>query len=113
MKIKIGLPKGSLQEATFKYFANAGFHFSTNTRSYFSSVDDDELEGILLRAQEIGLKAAEKRKDKDGKEKPAPEMRAFVLGDARDSAGTEGTRIPVDLEEFRQAIHNIHDVSAR
>jgi ATP phosphoribosyltransferase len=51
--LKIGLPKGSLQEATFKYFANAGFHFSTNTRSYFSSVDDDELEGILLRAQEI------------------------------------------------------------
>jgi ATP phosphoribosyltransferase len=51
--LKIGLPKGSLQEATFKYFANAGFHFSTNTRSYFSSVDDDELQGILLRAQEI------------------------------------------------------------
>ncbi|MDM7924693.1 MAG: ATP phosphoribosyltransferase [bacterium] len=51
--LKIGLPKGSLQEATFKYFANAGFHFSTNTRSYFSSVDDEELQGILLRAQEI------------------------------------------------------------
>jgi ATP phosphoribosyltransferase len=51
--LKIGLPKGSLQEATFKYFAKAGFHFSTNTRSYFSSVDDEELEGILLRAQEI------------------------------------------------------------
>jgi len=51
--LKIGLPKGSLQEATFKYFAKAGFHFSTNTRSYFSSVDDEELEGILIRAQEI------------------------------------------------------------
>ena len=51
--LKIGLPKGSLQEATFRYFANAGFHFSTNTRSYFSSVDDDEIEGILIRAQEI------------------------------------------------------------
>lgn len=51
--LKIGLPKGSLQEATFKYFSNAGFHFSTNTRSYFSSVDDEELQGILLRAQEI------------------------------------------------------------
>jgi ATP phosphoribosyltransferase len=51
--LKIGLPKGSLQEATFKYFANAGYHFSTNTRSYFSSVDDEELQGILLRAQEI------------------------------------------------------------
>jgi ATP phosphoribosyltransferase len=51
--LKIGLPKGSLQDATFKYFANAGFHFSTNSRSYFSSVDDEEIEGILLRAQEI------------------------------------------------------------
>jgi len=51
--LKIGLPKGSLQEATFKYFAKAGFHFSVNARSYFSSSDDEELEGILIRAQEI------------------------------------------------------------
>jgi ATP phosphoribosyltransferase len=51
--LKIGLPKGSLQEATFRYLANAGFHFSVNNRSYFSSADDEELEGILIRAQEI------------------------------------------------------------
>lgn len=49
----MGLPKGSLQEATLKYLAKAGFTFSINTRSYFPSTDDEELEGILIRAQEI------------------------------------------------------------
>lgn len=53
MVLKIGLPKGSLQESTFRLFAKAGFAFSTHDRSYFPSTDDDELEGILIRAQEI------------------------------------------------------------
>ncbi len=51
--LSIGLPKGSLQEATLRYFAKAGFTFSVNTRSYFPSIDDDELQGLLIRAQEI------------------------------------------------------------
>ncbi len=51
--LKIGLPKGSLQESTFHYLAKAGFSFSTRERSYFPSIDDDEIEGILIRAQEI------------------------------------------------------------
>jgi len=51
--LKIGLPKGSLQEATFKFLEKAGFTFSINARSYFPSVDDDELQGLLIRAQEI------------------------------------------------------------
>ena len=51
--LSIGLPKGSLQEATLRYFAKAGFTFSINTRSYFPSIDDDELQGLLIRAQEI------------------------------------------------------------
>ena len=51
--LKIGLPKGSLQESTFQYLAKAGFSFSTRERSYFPSIDDDEIEGILIRAQEI------------------------------------------------------------
>ncbi|HLP17320.1 MAG TPA: ATP phosphoribosyltransferase [Bacteroidota bacterium] len=53
MKLKFGLPKGSLQESTLQLLAKAGFHFSVSSRSYFPSVDDDELEGILIRAQEI------------------------------------------------------------
>lgn len=51
--LKIGLPKGSLQDATLKYLSKAGFNFNISSRSYFPSVDDDELEAILIRAQEI------------------------------------------------------------
>lgn len=53
MKLKIGLPKGSLQEATFGLLRKAGFNFSIRERSYFPASDDDELEAILIRAQEI------------------------------------------------------------
>ena len=52
-KLKIGLPKGSLKEATLRYLSKAGFNFSISSRSYFPSVDDDEIEAILIRAQEI------------------------------------------------------------
>ncbi len=53
MKIKLGIPKGSLQEATIKMFAKAGFKISVDERSYFPSIDDDEIELVMLRAQEI------------------------------------------------------------
>jgi ATP phosphoribosyltransferase len=52
-KLKIGLPKGSLQDATLKMFKKAGFSISVSERSYFPSVDDEELEPVLLRAQEM------------------------------------------------------------
>ncbi|MBM3246131.1 MAG: ATP phosphoribosyltransferase [Candidatus Omnitrophica bacterium] len=52
--LKIGLPKGSLQEATFKMFRKAGFNISLSSeRSYFPSIDDAEVEAVLLRAQEM------------------------------------------------------------
>ncbi len=52
-KLKLGLPKGSLQEATFKIFKKAGFSVSIGSRSYFPSIDDDEIEPVLIRAQEM------------------------------------------------------------
>jgi ATP phosphoribosyltransferase len=52
-RLKLGLPKGSLQEATFTLMHKAGFHFSVRERSYFPSIDDEEIEAMLLRAQEI------------------------------------------------------------
>jgi len=52
-KLRIGMPKGSLQEATFGLFKKAGWDFRVSTRSYQPVVDDDELEPVLLRAQEI------------------------------------------------------------
>lgn len=51
--LKIGLPKGSLQEATLKMFAGAGFKINLPERSYFPDIDDPELSPILLRAQEM------------------------------------------------------------
>jgi ATP phosphoribosyltransferase len=52
--LKLALPKGSLQEFTFKMFKKAGFNISLpSERSYFPSIDDSEIEAVLLRAQEI------------------------------------------------------------
>jgi ATP phosphoribosyltransferase len=53
MKLKIGLPKGSLQEATLEMMRRAGFSINVGERSYFPSIDDEELEPMLIRAQEI------------------------------------------------------------
>jgi len=59
MILKLGLPKGSLQEATFNLLRKAGFNFSIRERSYFPASDDDELEAILIRAQEIARYVAD------------------------------------------------------
>ncbi len=52
-KLKLGLPKGSLQEATIKVFERAGFKVYVSSRSYFPTIDDAEIEPMLLRAQEM------------------------------------------------------------
>jgi len=53
MKLKLGIPKGSLQDATIQLFARAGFNIYVSTRSYFPSIDDTEIECMLIRAQEM------------------------------------------------------------
>ncbi|MGA2962066.1 MAG: ATP phosphoribosyltransferase [Candidatus Korobacteraceae bacterium] len=53
MKIRLGIPKGSLQDATIKLFAAAGFKIYADGRSYFPTTDDPELECMLIRAQEM------------------------------------------------------------
>jgi ATP phosphoribosyltransferase len=52
-KLKLGLPKGSLQESTFRLFGKAGYRISVGERSYVPYIDDPELDGLLIRAQEI------------------------------------------------------------
>jgi ATP phosphoribosyltransferase len=52
-QIKLGLPKGSLQDATLQLFARAGWRITTNSRSYFPSIDDPEMSCLLVRAQEM------------------------------------------------------------
>ncbi len=53
MKLKLGIPKGSLQDATINLFTKAGYKISVNSRSYFPSIDDPEIECMLIRAQEM------------------------------------------------------------
>jgi len=52
-KIRLGIPKGSLQDATVALFAQAGWKIYVNGRSYFPAVDDPEIECMLIRAQEM------------------------------------------------------------
>ena len=53
MTLKLGIPKGSLQEATVQLFARAGFNIYVSSRSYFPAIDDPEIECMLIRAQEM------------------------------------------------------------
>ncbi len=57
--LKLGLPKGSLEEATIALFQRAGFEIEVRTRSYFPSIDDPTLECVLFRAQELAAYTAD------------------------------------------------------
>jgi ATP phosphoribosyltransferase len=52
-KLKLGIPKGSLENATIDLFRRAGFAITTSSRSYFPAIDDPEIECMLIRAQEM------------------------------------------------------------
>ena len=52
-KLKLGMPKGSLQESTIELFKKAGIRVHASDRSYFPTTDDDELEIMLVRSQEM------------------------------------------------------------
>ena len=53
MKLKLGIPKGSLETATIDLFRRAGFTITTSSRSYFPAIDDPEIECMMIRAQEM------------------------------------------------------------
>jgi ATP phosphoribosyltransferase len=53
MTLKLGIPKGSLENATLELFRRAGFRITTASRSYFPAIDDPEIECMLIRAQEM------------------------------------------------------------
>ena len=59
MTLKLGLPKGSLQDATVQLFARAGFNIYVSARSYFPAIDDPEIECMLIRAQEMARYVAD------------------------------------------------------
>ncbi|HEV2246419.1 MAG TPA: ATP phosphoribosyltransferase, partial [Terriglobia bacterium] len=53
MSLKLGIPKGSLQEASLQLFRRAGYEITCSSRSYFPVIDDGEMECMLIRAQEM------------------------------------------------------------
>lgn len=53
MKLKLGIPKGSLEEATIRLFRKAGYEIRVGERSYYPEIDDPEVECLLVRAQEM------------------------------------------------------------
>lgn len=53
MGLRLGLPKGSLQQSTFDLLARAGYQCAVSSRSYYPTIDDPEIELVLMRAQEI------------------------------------------------------------
>lgn len=57
--LKLGIPKGSLEEATVNLFAKAGYQIKISSRSYYPSIDDVEIECMLIRAQEIARYVAD------------------------------------------------------
>ena len=52
-KLKLGIPKGSLEKSTIDLFAKAGWRITYNSRSYFPDIDDEDISCALLRAQEM------------------------------------------------------------
>jgi ATP phosphoribosyltransferase len=52
-RLKLGIPKGSLQDSTIELFAKAGWRVSVNSRSYYPGIDDPEIECMMVRAQEM------------------------------------------------------------
>ena len=63
MKLRLGIPKGSLQESTVQLFARAGFNIYVSSRSYFPTIDDPGIECTLIRAQEMARYVADEAVD--------------------------------------------------
>jgi len=59
MKLRLGIPKGSLEQSTVQLFQRAGFNILVNSRSYFPSIDDPDIECMLIRAQEMARYVAD------------------------------------------------------
>ena len=63
MTLRLGIPKGSLQESTVQLFARAGFNIYVSSRSYYPTIDDPEIECTLIRAQEMARYVADEAVD--------------------------------------------------
>lgn len=115
-RLRLGLPKGSLQESTFQLFKRAGYNISVRSRSYFPSIDDAELEVVLMRAQEIPRYVSEGVLDAglSGLDW-IMENRADVV-EVADLAYSKQTSNPIRLViavAQDSSIHSVHDLEGK
>jgi ATP phosphoribosyltransferase len=109
MGLKLGLPKGSLQDATIQLFARAGFNVYVSSRSYYPSIDDPDIECMLIRAQEMARYVA------DGILDAGLTGQDWIAEQAvhREASGRENTVTPVaDLIYAKQSFGRVRWVLA-
>jgi ATP phosphoribosyltransferase len=105
-KLKLGLPKGSLQDATVQLFARAGFNIYVSSRSYYPGIDDPEIECLLIRAQEMARYVA------DGVIDAGLTGLDWVAEHAAASGNTNGVVPVVDLVYSKQSFGRVKWVLA-
>jgi ATP phosphoribosyltransferase len=117
LKLKIGIPKGSLQEATFALFKKAGYEFRMSSgRSYHPSVDDPELEPLLIRPQEIPRYVQEGILDIGLTGKDWIEDNGSDVVEVADFAYSKATLNPIRVvlaAPDDSAIQSVHDLEGR
>jgi ATP phosphoribosyltransferase len=104
--LRLGLPKGSLQDATVQLFARAGFNVFTSTRSYYPGIDDPEITCMLIRAQEMTRYVA------DGILDAGLTGQDWIAEHAAASGGAPGVERIADLAYAKQSFGRVRWVLA-
>jgi ATP phosphoribosyltransferase len=104
--LKLGIPKGSLQEATIHLFARAGFNIYASARSYFPAIDDPEIDCMLIRAQEMARYVA------DGVLDGGLTGQDWIAEHAAANGATEGVTALADLIYAKQSFGKVRWVLA-
>jgi ATP phosphoribosyltransferase len=109
-KFRLGIPKGSLQDATIQLFARAGFNIYASTRSYFPAIDDPEIDCMLIRAQEMARYVGDGVLDAG---LTGQDWIAEHLATAPSAKGDNGTIVPLaDLIYAKQSFGKVRWVLA-
>ena len=106
MKIKLGLPKGSLQDATIQLFARAAFNIYASTRSYYPAIDDPDIDCMLIRAQEMARYVA------DGVLDGGLTGQDWIAEHAAANGGASGVEALADLVYAKQSFGKVRWVLA-
>lgn len=104
--LKLGIPKGSLQDATIQLFGRAGFNIYASARSYFPAIDDPEIDCMLIRAQEMARYVA------DGVLDAGLTGQDWIAEHAAGNGGVSGVTPLADLVYAKQSFGKVRWVLA-